>query len=47
MGLAFGLNLPTAAADGADPAGMAVRAEELGFDFPPGRPTRPTGSPTT
>lgn len=33
MELTFGLNLPTATADGADPAGMALRAEELGFDF--------------
>ena len=31
--LQFGLNIPTAAAPGADPVAAAVRAEELGFDF--------------
>ena len=32
-GLQFGLNVPRAAAAGADPVGTARRAEELGFDF--------------
>src|SRR5918996_4914281 len=31
--LRFGLNVPTSAANGADPVAAARRAEELGFDF--------------
>lgn len=31
--LQFGLNIATSAADGADPVGLALRAEELDFDF--------------
>jgi probable F420-dependent oxidoreductase len=33
MQVAFGLNLPTSAASGADPVALARRAEQLGFDF--------------
>jgi alkanesulfonate monooxygenase SsuD/methylene tetrahydromethanopterin reductase-like flavin-dependent oxidoreductase (luciferase family) len=33
MDIAFGLNLPTDAGEGADPAAVARRAEELGFDL--------------
>jgi len=29
----FGLNVSTAASEGADPVGVATRAEDLGFDF--------------
>jgi len=33
MDIAFGINLPTDASNGANPAALALRAEELGFDF--------------
>ena len=33
MSLLFGLNVPTSAAPGTDPAAAARRAEDLGFDF--------------
>jgi alkanesulfonate monooxygenase SsuD/methylene tetrahydromethanopterin reductase-like flavin-dependent oxidoreductase (luciferase family) len=32
-GVIFGLNVPASAARGADPVGLARRAEDLGFDF--------------
>ena len=31
--LLIGVNVPTSAAPGADPVGLARTAEELGFDF--------------